>query len=61
MVATLFIENFDNTLRFETVKGRVNEHIIRTKKPPRRSSKEKMSPADWDKLEKDIADAFGRT
>jgi hypothetical protein len=55
MIAATFAEDFEKTLKFEPIKGQANKYIIRARKPFRRvSSKERMSPADWDKFEKDI-------
>lgn len=57
MAAETSTIDFENMLKFEPVKGCANEYIIRAKKPFRHvRSEEKMSPSDWDKFEKDIAE-----
>lgn len=57
MTAKTLVENFETTLKFEPVKGCASGYVIRAKKSFRLiNPKEKMSPADWDKFEKDIAE-----
>jgi hypothetical protein len=59
METVTFVEDFDKTFEFAPVKGRANEFVIHSKTPRHNGHAEKeMSPADWDKFEKDIADAF---
>ena len=59
MGTSTFVEDFDKAFEFAPVKGRANEYVIHPKTPRRNGHAEKeMSPADWDKFEKDIADAF---
>ena len=53
------VKDFDKAFEFAPVKGHANEFVIRSKTARRNGHAEKeMSPADWDKFEKDIADAF---
>ena len=59
MGTATFVGDFDEVFEFAPVKGRANESVIHPKTPRRNGHAEKeMSPADWDKFEKDIADAF---
>lgn len=59
MATATIVEEFDKAFVFTPVKGHANEFVIRPKAPRRNGhAEEKMSPADWDKFEKDIADAF---
>ena len=59
MGTATFVEDFDKAFEFAPVKGHANEYVIHPKTPRRNGHVEKeMSPADWDKFEKDIADAF---
>ena len=56
MTTATFSEDIEKTLKFEPIKGRLNEYVIRAKKPLGDTrQKDKMSAADWDKFEKDIA------
>jgi hypothetical protein len=53
------VEDFDKAFEFAPVEGRANEYVIHSKTAPNNGHAEKeMSPADWDKFEKDIEDAF---
>jgi len=59
MSAATLAQEFSKALEFAPVEGRSNEYVIRAKLPHRNGNAEKeMTPADWDKFEKDIADAF---
>jgi hypothetical protein len=59
MSAATVVEDFKEAFEFAPVEGRANEYVIHSKTPRRNGHAEKkMSPADWDKFEKDIADAF---
>jgi hypothetical protein len=59
MATTTILEEIDKAFVFTPVKGHANEFVIHPQNsPPQRSCRKKMSPADWDKFEKDIADAF---
>ena len=61
METATFVKEIDKVFRFAPVKGRANEYVIRSKTPRDNGHVEKeMSPADWDKFEKDIAQAFER-
>ena len=52
-------EDMERAFAFAPVDGRANEYIIRARIPLRNGdSKKEMTPADWDKFEKDITDAF---
>jgi hypothetical protein len=55
-----FVEDFKEGLEFTPVEGRPNLFSIR----PRRTGKEtigaEMTAKEWDKFEKDVADAFER-
>jgi len=51
-----FIEDFKETLEFTPVEGRPNAYIIHPREQPRPETE--MTTDDWDKFEKDIADAF---
>ena len=53
------VADFNEAFEFAPVEGRSNDYVIRAKIPHRNGNTEKeMTPADWDKFEKDIADAF---
>ena len=51
------MENFNEAFEFTPVEGHSNESVIQSKAHDRPSEKE-MTPADWDKFEQDITDAF---
>ena len=57
MSAATFVENFSEAFEFTPVEGHANASVIHPKALGRPSEKE-MTPADWDKFEKDITDAF---
>jgi hypothetical protein len=50
--------NFDETSEFIPAEGCSNAFVIHTKKIASDSVGEKMTAEDWNKFEKDIADAF---
>lgn len=53
------VEDFREAFEFAPVEGRANESIILSKAPRLNGhAGNEMTPADWDKFEKDIADAF---
>jgi hypothetical protein len=59
MSAATLVEEFNEAFKFAPVTGHSNECVIHAKTPRRAASAEmEMTPADWDKFEKDIADAF---
>ena len=59
MEAAAFVDDFGTPLEFAPVNGHANEYVI-CSKPTRRNGQAeiKMTPADWDKFEQDITDAF---
>ena len=61
MEAAIFLEDFGTPLEFTPIIGHANEFDIRAKAPRHSgNSDNEMTSADWDKFEKDIADAFER-
>jgi len=61
MEAATLLEDFGTPLEFAPIIGHANEFDIRSKAPRHNGhSQNEMTPADWDKFEKDIADAFER-
>lgn len=59
MSAATLVGDFNEAFEFAPVEGRSNDYLIRAKVPHRNGNAAKeMTPADWDKFEKDIADAF---
>ncbi len=59
MSPAISVEDFKEAFEFTPVTGRANDYVIRSTIPPRNGHAGKeMSPADWDKFEKDIEDAF---
>ena len=56
MGADAFIEHLKNSLEFVPVEGSPNAHWIRVRRPLAPAGE--MTAEDWDKFEKDIADAF---
>ena len=52
------MEDLKKAFEFTPVKGRTNDFVIHAKAPRTDSNAQEMTPADWDKFEKDIADAF---
>jgi hypothetical protein len=59
MGTATIVEDFDKAFELTPVKGHANEYVIRPKTArPGGHAENEMSPADWDKFEKDIADAF---
>jgi len=59
MSSAALVKDFNETFEFTPIKGRANEYVINSSIPHRNAYvKKEMSPADWDKFEKDIEDAF---
>jgi len=55
----MFVEDFNEAFECAPVEGRSNDYVIRAKVPQRIGNAEmEMTAADWDKFDKDIADAF---
>jgi hypothetical protein len=57
MKSAMFVEGFDETFELTPAKGRSNAFVIHPKGKSRPTAK-KMTVEDWNKFEKDIADAF---
>ena len=61
MEAAIVLKDFGTPLEFAPVTGHSSVYDLRSKATGKHSHAEnEMSPADWDKFEKDIADAFER-
>ena len=61
MAAAILLEDFGTPLEFAPIIGNANEYDIRSKASGNNGHAEnEMTAADWDKFEKDIADAFER-
>jgi hypothetical protein len=59
MESATLLKYLGTPLEFAPVIGHANEYDIRSKFPGHNAHpKTEMTPADWDKFEKDIADAF---
>ena len=59
MSAATLVQEFNEAFKFAPVTGHANEYVIHAKNPRHNASAEmEMTPADWDKFEKDIEDAF---
>ena len=59
MSSATLMEDFNAAFEFAPVKGHSNEYVIHAKTPRHNANAEKeMTPADWDKFEQDIEDAF---
>lgn len=54
-----FVDDFKQGLEFTPVEGRPNLYSIRPRRA-NRSAELEMTPEEWDKFEKDVADAFER-
>ena len=57
MKSAMLVEDFDEAFELMPAKGRANAFVI----PPKskaRPTEDKMTAEDWNKFEKDIADAF---
>ena len=53
------LADFGTPLEFAPVNGHANEYDIRSQSPGLKGhSEHEMAPADWDKFEKDITEAF---
>ncbi|HEY5298424.1 MAG TPA: hypothetical protein VIK59_10910 [Verrucomicrobiae bacterium] len=57
MKSAMLVEDFDETFELTPAKGCANAFVIHPKDRPRHDE-EKMTAVDWNKFEKDIADAF---
>ena len=59
MSAATLVKELNEAFKFAPVTGHANEYVIHAKTPGRNASAGmEMTPGDWDKFEKDIADAF---
>jgi hypothetical protein len=58
MGSATFIDDFKAGLEFTPVDGQPNVYLMHPRREADRRAKEDMSSEDWDKFEKDIADAF---
>ncbi|MCW5555478.1 MAG: hypothetical protein KIS67_25360 [Verrucomicrobiae bacterium] len=59
METAQLVADLNKAFEFTPVKGHANEFVIRSKTPrPASNAETEMTPADWDKFEQDIADAF---
>jgi hypothetical protein len=57
MKSAMLVGDFDETFELTPAKGRSNAFVIHSKNKPHHAE-EKMTVEDWNKFEKDIADAF---
>jgi hypothetical protein len=57
MKSAMLIEDFDEAFELTPTKGRSNAFVIHPKSKSHPAA-EKMTAEDWNKFEKDIADAF---
>jgi len=57
MKSAMLIEDFEEAFELIPAKGHSNAFVIHPKGKSRRAD-EKMTAEDWNKFEKDIADAF---
>ena len=55
-----FVEDFKQRLEFTPVEGRPNLFAIRPRRNGSETSGAEMTAEEWDKFEKDVADAFER-
>ena len=55
-----FIEDFKHDLEFVPVKGRPNVYSIHVRADSLDRNGAEMTVEEWDKFEKDVADAFER-
>jgi hypothetical protein len=53
-----FIEDFQHGLEFTPVEGHPNVYSIRSRRDSTQSNGAEMTVDEWDKFEKDVADAF---
>ena len=53
-----FVEDFEDGLEFIPVEGQPNVYFIHPRREPGQRAGRSMTSEDWDKFEKDIADAF---
>jgi hypothetical protein len=61
MESAIILEDFGTPLEFAPIIGHANEYDIRSKSAGHNGNPDnEMTPGDWDKFEKDIADAFER-
>ena len=57
MKSAMLVEDFDEAFELIPSKGRSNAFVIHSKSKPHHAEV-KMTAEDWNKFEKDIADAF---
>ena len=55
-----FIEDFKRGLEFTPVEGQPNVYSIRPRRNGKPDTEADMTADEWDKFEKDLADAFER-
>lgn len=55
-----FIEDFKHDLEFTPVEGRPNVYSIHPRRNGERSDDPEPTAEEWDKFERDVADAFER-
>ena len=60
MSSGTFIEDFKHGLEFTPVEGRPNVYSIRRRDDHTKRNGVEMTADEWDKFEKDVADAFER-
>jgi hypothetical protein len=53
-----FVEDFKRALELKPIAGSPNVCLIRLRPGTRARDKTELTPEEWDKFEKDIADAF---
>jgi hypothetical protein len=55
-----FIEDFKQELEFTPIEGQPNVYSIRRRDDHTKRNGAEMTAGEWDKFEKDVADAFER-
>ena len=55
-----FVEDFKHGLEFTPVEGQPNVYSIRPHRGDSQTYNAELSAEEWDKFEKDVADAFER-
>ena len=58
MGTATFVDDFKQALELEPIAGSPNVCVIHFRPGTNRTEKTEMTPAEWDKFDKDIADAF---
>ena len=56
-----FVEDFKQGLEFTPVEGRPNVYAIHPRRANGQHVAPEMTPEDWDKFERDVADALEQT